>query len=110
MSNDPMTRVRGMLGFAMRAGKVIIGTEQVCTALKKRGRVQLVLVCSGASEATKKKVTVKCEFYGVRTIEVNMDTAELGRLLGKVYAPACVALTDEGFASEIIKVSIANND
>ena len=90
-----------MLGFAMRAGKVVIGTEQVCVALAKKGRVKLVILSVGASESTKKKVTVKCEFYGVPVIEVSMETEELGSLLGKVYAPACVGITDPGFAREL---------
>ena len=57
MSSSGMARVKGMLGFAMRAGKVIIGTEQVLVALKSRGRVRLVLVADGVSDATKKKIT-----------------------------------------------------
>ena len=32
-----------------------------------------------------------------------MDTAELGRLLGKLYAPAVIAITDERFADEIVR-------
>ena len=101
MLNGADTRFRGMLGFAMRAGKVVIGTEQVCVALAKKGRVKLVILSVGTSESTKKKVTVKCEFYGVPVIEVSMDTEELGSLLGKVYAPACVGITDSGFAKEL---------
>ncbi len=109
MSNDNLTRVRGMLGFAMRAGKLILGTEQVCAALGKKGRVRLVLIARGVSDLTKKKLTVKCEFYGVRTIETAIDADELGRLLGKTYAPACVAITDDGFAREIILACADNN-
>lgn len=93
-----------MLGLAMRAGKVIIGTEQVCVALKK-GRVRLVLVASDASVSTKKKITVKCEFYGITSVEIPIDTAALGALLGKTYAPAAVAVTDDGFARELIAAS-----
>ena len=100
--------MRGMLGLAMRAGKVVIGTEMVCTSLGKKGRVKLVLVACDASAATKKKVITKCEFYGVPVKEVELDTGELGRLLGKTYAPATVAVTDDGFAKEI-SVSLAQN-
>ena len=109
MSNDNLTRVRGMLGFAMRARKIILGTEQVCAALGKRGRVRLVLIARGVSDATRKKLTVKCEFYGVRVIEPTIDRDELGRLLGKTYAPACVAITDDGFAREILLACGDNN-
>lgn len=92
----------------MRAGKVVIGTEMVCTSLGKRGKVKLVLVACDASPATKKKIITKCEFYGVPVTITVLDTSEMGRLLGKTYGPATVALTDEGFANEIAKCTRDN--
>ena len=91
-----------MLGFAMRAGKTVIGTELIEKALS-RGSIKLVVVSSGASQATKERLISKSKFYGITAIEVEIDTGELGRLLGKTYAPAAVALTDDGFATEIKK-------
>ena len=98
-----------MLGFAMRAGKVIIGTELVCSALAKDGvkRPRLVLVSKTASDPTKKKIFTKCEFYGVPATEINEDGESLGRLLGKLYAPAVIAIADDRFAEEI-KCAIDN--
>ena len=92
-----------MLGLAMRAGKVIVGTEQICTALSK-GRVNLVLVSHEASDGTKKKLRFKCEYYKTRMTEINIDTEELGRLLGKTYTPAAAAIADENFAVAIAKI------
>ena len=109
MRSDPTERLVGMLGLAMRAGKVIVGTDMVCVALGKRGKVRLAVLSDGASEQTKKKVSVKCEFYGVPTVTVSIDTAELGRLLGKTYGPACVGITDENFALEIAKCVSPHN-
>lgn len=95
-----------MLGLARRAGKVIIGTELICRAMPKRGdgSIRLVIISDKASEATRKKLTVKSEFYGIEYIEVSIDTEELGRILGKTYAPAAVAVTDEGFARELRRI------
>ena len=98
-------RFSGMLGLAMRAGRVIVGTEQICTALPKRGRVRLVLISDDASDNTKKKLTAKCEFYGVASMIVRLDTEELGRLLGKTYTPAAAAVTDENFAKELTRLA-----
>lgn len=105
MDNKNMTRFCGMLGFAMRAGRVIIGADQVALALPKKGKgeVKLVLVSKGASDGTKKRMTTKCEFYRKEIRLIEMDTAELGRLLGKLYAPAVIAITDENFANEIAR-------
>ena len=97
-------RLQGMIGLAMRAGKLIIGTEQVCLALPKRGRVRLVLVSEGASEATVSKVTRKCEFYRLPCRVIGIDGGTLGDWIGKSYAPMCIGVADEGFAAQIIKI------
>ena len=105
MENNNSQRLYGMLGFAMRAGKLIIGTELICRAMP-RGNVRLVLVSKTASDATKKKLFVKCDYYSITAVEADIDTACLGKLLGKTYAPAAVAVTDEGFANEIKKATV----
>ena len=105
MDNKVNTRLYGMLGFAMRAGKVIFGTESVCSAMAKNGKAKprLVLIAENASEGTKKKLLTKAEFYGIEAITINIDSSELGRILGKLYAPATVAVVDDRFAEEIKK-------
>ncbi len=105
MEGKNMQRILGMLGFAMRAGKLTVGTELTCRAMQ-RGDVKLVVVSSGASEATKKKLFTKSEFYGITAIEVDVDTERLGQLLGKTYAPAVAGVCDAGFANEIKKASV----
>ena len=95
-------RMTGMLGFAMRAGKLVFGTDLILSAVAKN-KVKLVVASSGASASTKEKLKKKSDFYGVRYIEIEMSPSELGALFGKVYTPASVAVTDEGFAKEIVK-------
>ena len=103
MENKSISRLRGMIGFAMRAGKVIIGTEQVTVGMKRKGsdRIRIALVAADASKGTKKKIRTKGEFYGIEVKEIELDTATLGSLLGKTYGPATVAICDDGFAKEI---------
>lgn len=101
--NNELKRVLGMLGLAMKAGKVVIGTEQVIAFLQKK-RVKLVLLSSSSSDGTKKKISSKCEFYNVRLKELPIQTDELGSLLGKTYTPAVVGITDENFSNTIIKL------
>ena len=91
-----------MLGFAMRAGKLIIGTESVCRAMAK-GTPRLVLIPADASDGTKKKLTVKSDFYSIPYIVVELSSQELAEMLGKSFAPMAVAVTDSGFADEIQK-------
>ena len=92
-----------MLGFAMRAGRVIIGADLVAASMAKRGKdkPRLVLVSVDASDATKKRAFSKSEFYGIEALEIPLEQDELGRLLGKTYAPVVLGITDERFAQEI---------
>ncbi len=92
------------MGLARRAGKLIVGTEQICLAMPK-GKVALVVVMDSASAATKKKLTTKCEFYSLKMITADIPMGEVGRLLGKTYSPAAVATTDENFAKELIRLA-----
>ena len=104
--NNLHSRITGMLGLARRAGRLVIGTEQICRLMPKGNAAPvLVLISERASENTRKKLTTKCEFYGIEALPLNVDMEELGRLLGKTYAPAAVALTDANFAQAIKKLS-----
>ena len=106
--NNQLKRVLGMLGLAMKAGKVVIGTEQVIAFIQKR-RIKLVLLSGGSSDGTKKKIHSKCEYYKVPLSELPIQTEELGSLLGKTYTPAVVGITDENFSSTIIKLLSEEN-
>lgn len=103
---DSTQRLRGMLGFAMRAGKLIIGTEIVCSSMSGKKQPKLVVVSSSASDGTKKKLSYKCEFYKIKMVQIDINTEELGHLLGKTYTTAVIGIMDEGFAREIEKLSI----
>ena len=101
--NNSTKRALGMLGLAMKAGKVVIGTEQVIAYLQKT-KLKLVLLSGTASEGTKKKIRFKCEFYKTPVCVLDLDTDTLGRILGKTYAPAVVGITDENFSNAITKL------
>ena len=105
MEEEKIKRLRGMLGFAMRAGRVTIGTEQVIALLRRGGNgpSRIVLITADASGGTRKKITDKCDFYGAESAILPMSSEELGALLGKISAPRAVAVTDAGFTREIKK-------
>ena len=104
LTTDKVQRISGMIGFARRAGKTVIGTELVCRAMPK-GEVKLVVISSTASDSTKKKLTVKSAFYGISWVLIEIDTERLGALVGKGGAVAAVAITDQMFADEVVKAS-----
>lgn len=89
-----------MVGMAMRAGKILCGFDTICKAMAKGG-VKLVVITSDASEATKKRLLTKSEFYSIPAIAVPTDSEKLGALIGKTYAPVAIAITDGGLAEQI---------
>ena len=93
-----------MVGMAMRAGKLVVGCDMICKAMA-RGGVKLVVISCDASDATKKRLFSKSEFYSVPAIEVPTDAEKLGALIGKTYAPVAIAITDSGLADEIRRAS-----
>ena len=96
------TRFFGMLGFAMRAGKISTGTDIICKELPK-GEILLVVVSSLASEPTKKRIRNKCEFYQTECVEADVMPDELSQKLGKLNTTVCIAVKDEAFKREILK-------
>ena len=96
-------RLLTMLGFAMRAGKLTVGTELTISQMSARGVLKLVLVCEDTSSATKKKVLTKAQFYGIRAYAISLTQDALGMAIGKEYSPACVGVRDEGFAEQMLK-------
>ena len=93
-----------MLGFAMRAGKAVLGTDLILSSMsiKGKGRVWVVVISCEASDNTRKKLAQKASLSDIPIVEVDIGMEELGRLLGKTYTPCAVAITDEGFAKEIV--------
>ncbi len=102
--NNENKRLAGMLGFAMRAGKLTVGTDLVCKMIAK-GNAKLIVISEGASAGTKKKLMTKSEFYKIPFIEVKVDTERLAEILGKEHLVAAVAVNDERFAEEIKKAA-----
>ena len=76
----------------------------VCEAVRKGSAEQmLVLVACDASENTKKKLSDKCRFYGVRLLTPPLSGSELGDALGKSGTVAAVAIDDAGLSAAVEK-------
>lgn len=104
MPEMDLNRIICMLGFAMRKGSAVVGTDLVCKAMPS-GKIRLVVISGSASDNTVKKLTNKSEFYSIDCVRVELDTEKLGQILGKERPTAAVGVTDEGLATEIKKAS-----
>ena len=98
MRNLNVKKACGMLGLAMRAGKVASGEFATEKAVKEY-RAYLVIVASDASENTQKKFRNMCQYYKVPYL-VFETKEELGSIIGKEYR-ASLAVGDKNFAEVI---------
>ena len=94
MDNGEKKSLLFRLGLGRKAGKMLIGTDNVCDGVRD-GRVRLILLASDASQNTVKRATNCAKYYNTEFgILDGVTTDELGRALGKSSA-ACVGITDE---------------
>lgn len=96
-------RVLSSLGLCSKAGKLICGVPMIIEAMQKGKSVLLVLEAQDTSDNTHKKITDKCEFYGVKKIRIEADGTTLGASVGKSSMLAAVAITDESFYKMVSK-------
>jgi ribosomal protein L7Ae-like RNA K-turn-binding protein len=95
-------RFFGMLGLAKRAGKTVLGTDMICEKMRAKKKPVLVLASREASEATRARLQQKCNFYNIPYCEVDVSTEKLGSICGCSGLAAAVAVTDAGFAEQLL--------
>lgn len=103
-------KILGSLGLCAKAGKLIYGAPMTIEAMQKGKKVHLVLEAGDTSDNTHKRLTDKCNFYGVEKIRLNLDGSALGAAVGKTSSLAAVAITDEGFYKMVSKYFQENNN
>jgi len=91
----------GMLGLAMRAGKVVSG-EFSCENAIKQGKAFLVILAEDASDNTKKKFTDMTNYRNIPLV-IYGNKLSLGKATGKEFR-ASVAIIDQAFAENILKL------
>ena len=93
-------KLSGMLGIAMRAGQVVLGSDTVLQEVRKR-KAALVLIDAAASENTAKVFHDKCAYYGIPVYTLEAET--LDRAFGR-SGRMVAAVRKGGFAQQIIKL------
>ena len=95
-----------MIGIAKKAGRVTLGTDMICEALRanaKGRKIFSVFAASDVSDGTRKKLSDKCAFYETELVVTSLTAAELGASVGKSGAIAAIGITDEGLAAAVKK-------
>lgn len=93
-------KVKGMINFAIRSKKYVIG-ESVISSLKNK-KVKLALLAVDASESSKKKYCDKLNFYQTSYLEYGRKE-ELADLLGKKEI-SIIGILDVNIAKQIKKL------
>ena len=101
---NPKDRVLSALGLCRRAGRLVMGVDQVCEALKRADRVPVYLVAEAAdtSEATHKKVMNKCAFYHIPHVRLASGGGELAKALGKQNVTGAACVTDSSLCQAVL--------
>ncbi len=109
-----------MAGFAMRAGKLVCGTDKICDEIRRHGMpddgsgsnvrpVGVVLLTADASDNTQKRIANACKYYRVELIRSDLTSEELAARIGRAAAAAC-ATFDRGFADGMKKAVSISRD
>lgn len=101
-----LSSLLGMLGLCAKAGKLIMGTDRVCEALRQRtpGSCPLLVIeAEGTSDNTHKKLTDKCTYYKTKHRKIPVDALTLARALGRNRELAAVGITDENLCRAVEK-------
>lgn len=94
----------GLLGLARRSGKLLIGQDQVITAVKTGARM-LVITAEDISAAVLRSLNPAEEKGSILRITINgVDRAMLGRSVGITSTQIAALPLGHGFARKILNI------
>ncbi len=94
-------RVFGLLGIAMKAGKIACGTESVTETIE-RGKANLVMISEDASDKSKTNMKFLCNKNNIKIIEFG-TIEEISKAIGK-QNKSVVSIKDKNLGEEIYKI------
>ncbi len=95
------------LGFAVRAGRAVIGVPLICEALKKATNggeksPLIVLEAADTSANTHKRITDRTAYYNTPAVRLSLDGAALATAVGKRGGTVgAVGVSDKNLAAAI---------
>ena len=90
-------KIKAMLGFAVKSGKIVFGLDNL---LETRKNIKLVVCSPTTSENNKEKLKMLCEYKKWKLVETSEKLEDL------IHRDNCkiVGLIDGGMSSEILKL------
>lgn len=102
MSSQQIDIIRE-LRTAMKTGKVILGTRKTLKSLLL-GKSKLVVITSNVPPEVREDVYRYAKLSGVKVVEINVSSVDLGAMLGKPFSVALLSVVDPG-ESNILNVT-----
>ncbi len=96
-----LPKVMGMLGLAMRAGKLACGEGKAADTVRS-GKAVLLILATDAGPNTEKRFLNMTQFYQIPVLRPD-DRIALGNAVGK-KAAVVLAVTDAGFGEQLLKL------
>lgn len=94
------TKICGLIGLAMRAGKISFGTDACLEQIEKK-KIKFLFLAMDASDRTKKVFREKCKEAQISIYE-GFTIENLSQAIGK-QNKAVIGIKDINFAKEIQK-------
>lgn len=91
----------GLLGLAMKAGKIVFGTEACITDINKK-KVKLLLIAKDAAERTKTNFRNICEENNIPIYEI-LQIEDISRAIGKDNK-AVIGIKDINFSKAMLEM------
>lgn len=95
------TKICGLIGLAMRAGKISFGTDACLEQIEKK-KIKFLFLAMDASDRTKKVFREKCKEAQISIYE-GFTIENLSQAIGK-QNKAVIGIKDINFAKEIQKI------
>ena len=94
-------KISGLIGLAMRAGKVVFGTD-ACKQEIQKNRVKLLIIAKDAAERTKTNFKYICIEKNIPIVEI-LEKETISKSIGKDNK-VIIGIKDMNFSKEIIKL------
>ncbi|WP_371831394.1 L7Ae/L30e/S12e/Gadd45 family ribosomal protein [Convivina praedatoris] len=100
--NDNQIAIRNLLGLAMKAGKLVLGTGPTLDAIRQQ-KVQVVFFPNDGGKSQAKKFQDKTQFYHIQLVQ-DFDRDTLSQAIGANRS--VFGVSDQGFSKKIKQLLI----
>lgn len=99
-----MLNIKKELEIISRTGKIILGYRQTYLSVLNR-KAKLVLTAKNCPEGIEKRLGVASKLTGIPVMKMDINSDEVGYILGKPFRVAVLSVIDAGSSSILEEVA-----